>query len=87
MSLKNYVIPLVVFMALANPGAFKVTRRVLGGWFANAEGAPSFPGLFVHGFIFVMIVGFLMRRVSRYATADQANDRAYLHFQENRFVA
>jgi len=87
MSLKNYAIPFVLFVALASPGAFKLTLRALGRWFVNPDGSPEFPGLFVHAFIFVTLVGFFMRRVSRYATADQANAKGYAHYQKRQFVA
>lgn len=66
MSLSQYIIPLVVFIALASPLSFKTVRGVLGGWVASPEGQAKFLGLLVHGIIFVIIVGYIMRRVSPY---------------------
>ena len=87
MSLKNYAIPFAVFVALASPGAFKLTHKALGGFFSSTEGVAYFPGLLFHALVFVLLVGFFMRRVSRYATADQANAKGYIHYQERQFVA
>ena len=66
MSLSQYLIPLVLFVALASPVAFKTVRGVLGGWVASPEGQAKFLGLLVHGILFVITVGYLMRRVSPY---------------------
>jgi len=59
----------------------------LGRFFVSTEGVAYFPGLLFHALVFVLLVGFFMRRVSRYATADQANDKGYIHYQERQFVA
>lgn len=66
MSLSQYLIPLVLFIAFASPMAFKSVRGVLGGWVASPEGQAKFLGLLVHGILFVITVGYLMRRVSPY---------------------
>ena len=87
MSLKNYVIPFALFVALASPAAFKLTHKALGRFFVSTEGVASFPGLLFHALVFVLLVGFLMRRVSRYATADQANAKGYIHYQKRQFIA
>lgn len=66
MALSQYLIPLVLFIALASPMSFKTVRGVLGGWVASPEGQAKFLGLLVHGLIFVITVGYIMRRVSPY---------------------
>jgi hypothetical protein len=66
MALSQYLIPLVLFIALASPMSFKTVRGVLGGWVASPEGQAKFLGLLVHGIIFVITVGYIMRRVSPY---------------------
>lgn len=86
MTLKNYAIPFVLFALLASPQAFKTVRGVAGSWVANAEGLATVPGLLLHALVFVLIVGFFMRRASGYATADQANDQANERLQKNRFL-
>ena len=66
MALSQYLIPLVLFIAFASPMAFKSVRGVLGGWVASPEGQAKFLGLLVHGILFVITVGYLMRHVSPY---------------------
>ncbi len=66
MSLSNYVIPLALFVLFAHPATFKTVRGVAGNWVASADGAGSLAGLLLHGLLFVLLVGFLMRRVSFY---------------------
>lgn len=66
MALSQYLIPLVLFIGFASPMTFKSVRGVLGGWVASPEGQAKFLGLLVHGILFVITVGYLMRRVSPY---------------------
>jgi hypothetical protein len=86
MSLKNYAIPFVLFALLASPQAYKFVRGIAGSWVANAEGLASVPGLLLHALVFVLIVGFFMRRVSGYSTMDQVDDQANERLQKNRFL-
>lgn len=86
-SLKHHVLPLVAFMIFASPAAFRATRGIGGNWIASAEGLASVLGLLLHAVVFITFVSFLMRRVSGYATADQANEKGYVHYQERQFVA
>lgn len=66
MSASNWLIPLVLFVVFASPMTFKAVRGVAGGWVASAEGQAKSLGLLLHGVIFVLAVGFLMKRVSHY---------------------
>lgn len=56
-----YVIPFLAYVFVANPATYKIVRKVLGGWVANAEGLATFPGLLLHAFVFVLLVSLLMR--------------------------
>ena len=67
MSLSNYIIPLALFVLFAHPATFKVVRGVAGNWVASPEGSGKLFGLILHGLLFVLLVGFLMRRVSFYS--------------------
>jgi len=66
MTHSQYLIPLVMFIAFAAPVTFKSVRGILGGWVASPEGQAKFLGLLVHGILFVITVGYLMKRVSPY---------------------
>jgi hypothetical protein len=88
MSLSNYIIPLIAFMVFANPQVFKIVRGVAGSWVASSDGVASMAGLALHAILFVLIVGFLMRRISyqTFESRDQADDATNKHFQQNRIV-
>jgi positive regulator of sigma E activity len=58
----NYIVPLVLFILLASPAAFKNVRNILGSWVASSDGLATPAGLAVHGIVFIVIVGFIMNR-------------------------
>ena len=60
---KKFIISVVsalIFFVVANPETFKITRRVLGGWIASADGSSTMLGLIFHAFVFMLIVWGLM---------------------------
>jgi hypothetical protein len=69
----------ILFALLANPVAFKTVRNVLGTWVASAEGLPTFAGVFLHAFVFVLTIKFLEYRPGRranYTEYDPSVSRA-----------
>lgn len=62
---------LILFYLLANPGAFKAMRKLLGTWVASAEGLPTQAGLLLHAFVFVSIAQFLPRAIMTYEEAEE----------------
>jgi hypothetical protein len=54
------IIPFVAYVAVAHPATYKLTRKVLGDWIANAEGLATLPGLALHAVVFVLLVSLLM---------------------------
>jgi hypothetical protein len=79
MSTSSYLIPLVLFMIFASPATFKAVRGVAGSWVASAEGEAKFAGLLLHAVLFVWVVGFLMRRVSRYGDLHTFSTKTEVH--------
>ncbi len=73
MSLSDYAIPLALFVLFAHPATFKAVRGVAGNWVASADGSGKILGLILHGLLFVLLVGFLMRRVSFYETNTEVH--------------
>ena len=51
-----------LFALLANPMAFRAVRSILGQWVASADGLPTFAGVFLHAFVFVMVIRLLKYR-------------------------
>jgi len=81
MSLSNYIIPLALFVLFAHPATFKVVRGVAGNWVASPEGSGKLFGLILHGLLFVLLVGFLMRRVSFYGDLHHFSTKTEAHRQ------
>jgi hypothetical protein len=84
--MSSYLIPLVAFMLFANPEVFKIVRGIIGSWVAGSDGVATNAGLLLHGILFVIIVGFFMRKTSTLKNRDEANDANNKHFQQNRMV-
>jgi hypothetical protein len=82
MALSQYLIPLVLFIAFAAPVTFKSVRGILGGWVASPEGQAKFLGLLVHGILFVVTVGFIMRRASPYWSHFARQPNASMNHEE-----
>jgi len=81
MSLSSYVIPLALFVLFAHPATFKVVRGVAGNWVATPEGSGKLFGLILHGLLFVLLVGFLMRRVSFYSDLHPSTTKDDMHMR------
>jgi hypothetical protein len=64
----------ILFALLANPMAFKTLRSVLGTWVASAEGLPTFAGVILHAFVFVLILGLLTYRPGRRSNFETVYD-------------
>ena len=85
----NAIVTLVIFMAVASPASFKVTRGFLGDWIASPEGIATFKGLFLHAIVFLLLAGLLnmvFGKSSGFETRDNQDDENTMRFQKNRFV-
>ena len=80
------VAPLLTFVVIASPQAFKATSGIFGPWVANSDGLPSIAGLFLHALVFLILSWLLGRVVSRYETRDEQDDQNTKHFQQDRFL-
>jgi hypothetical protein len=63
MHLQKKIIPFATFALIASPQMFELTRKLLGGWVASAEGVPKMGGLLLHALVFVLITHFLWMAV------------------------
>jgi hypothetical protein len=61
------IILVLLFALFASPFMFKTVASYAGAWVANNAGSPTPAGLFLHGAIFVVLVGVVMSRKSKYA--------------------
>jgi hypothetical protein len=57
----NYLIPFALYVAIASPSTYKLTRNIVGSCIASPDGLATFSGLLLHALVFVIIVGYLMR--------------------------
>lgn len=60
----NYIVPFVLYVAIAHPETYKLTRQLAGDWVSNTYGLPTLPGLLLHALVFVLVVGYLMRALN-----------------------
>jgi hypothetical protein len=75
MSLKMAILPMIVFLVVANPKLFVLVRSVLGKWVASPEGLPTMAGLLLHSIVFVLLMHFLWKivygsKTSNYSRRD-----------------
>jgi hypothetical protein len=69
------ILPLASFIIVSHPETYKLVRKVAGGWVATQDGLPKLGGIILHAFVFVFLVGFLMRLfgVGRSSYAEYAD--------------
>jgi hypothetical protein len=91
------LLAILVFAAVASPASFKTTRQI-GTWIASPDGAPTIPGLLLHGLVFVILMvvlgalfgkrtsGYLTAGGFKFETRDDQDDQNTKHFQEDRIV-
>jgi hypothetical protein len=61
----------ILFVLLASPMAFKSVRSILGTWVSSADGLPTFAGVFLHAFVFVLVLRLLKYRPGRRANYEE----------------
>ena len=44
-----------IFYVVANPAAYKITRKYIGDWIANAAGCPTTKGFLLHVLVYALI--------------------------------
>jgi len=49
------IITLILFMIVASPNTYKLTRSVGGDWIASSDGAAKFGGLVLHAIVFIIL--------------------------------
>ena len=78
----------ILFFLLANPAAYKLTRKAVGG-IASPDGLPTQLGVLVHALVFVLLMRFLYRRFSRYIPTSMnpglLEGTNYMSMQTRRF--
>ena len=78
----------ILFFLLANPAAYKLTRKAVSG-IASPDGLPTQLGVLVHALVFVLLMRFLYRRFSRYIPTSMnpglLEGTNYMSMQTRRF--
>lgn len=75
------IVPVLTFVLVANPAAFKVTRGLFGDWVAGPEGLATIPGLLLHALVFLFLVKILGPGRSKYKTRGSQQDQEASHWQ------
>jgi hypothetical protein len=75
------IVPLLTFVLVANPRAFKFTRGIFGDWVAGPEGLATIPGLLLHALVFLFLVKILGPGRSQFTTRGAQQDQEIGHWQ------
>lgn len=75
------IVPVLTFVLVANPAAFKVTRGLFGDWVAGPEGLATIPGLLLHALVFLFLVKILGPGRSTYKTRGAQQYQEASHWQ------
>ena len=75
------IVPLLTFVLVANPMAFKFTRGIFGDWVAGPEGLATIPGLLLHALVFLFLVKILSPGRAKFATRGAQQDEEVSHWQ------
>lgn len=76
------IVPLLTFVLVANPWAFRATRQIFGDWVAGPEGLATIPGLLLHALVFLFLVRIFSPGRSRFTTRGQQQDQEIQHWQK-----
>jgi hypothetical protein len=80
------IVPLVTFVLVANPWAFRVTRQVFGDWVAGPEGLATIPGLLLHAIVFMLLVRLFTMRRSKFKTRGSQQSEEIVHWQQRNEI-
>ena len=83
---------ILLFALIASPFLFKAVAGFLGNWVANTNsGAPTPAGLLLHGLVFLLLSGFLMRAMKssyrNYAEPDMYAEPAEMYAEPAEMYA
>ena len=76
------IVPLLTFVLVANPMAFKFTRGIFGDWVAGPEGLATIPGLLLHALVFLFLVKILGSGRSKFTSRGAQQDQEIGHWQK-----
>lgn len=76
------IVPLVTFVLVANPMAFRFTRQVFGDWVAGPEGLATLPGLLLHALVFLLLVRLFSARRAKFTTRGDQQNEEVVHWQQ-----
>lgn len=73
---KKFLISLmsaIIFIIIASPQTYMITRRIFGGWVASPNGCSSTMGLLLHAVVFLLITWGLMNVRAEYMESEMAD--------------
>jgi len=80
------IVPLLTFVLVANPWAFRATRGIFGDWVASSEGLATIPGLLLHALVFLFLVRLVSNKTSGFETRGNQQDQEADHWQQRNFI-
>lgn len=81
----------LLFALIASPFLFKTVSGVLGSWVASNAGTPTPAGLLLHGVVFLLLSGMVMRAAGyrqyrSYAEPTEAYEEAVEKYAEDMYA-
>lgn len=81
----SFIIQMALFMALASPASFKLTRQVFDS-IASPDGMPTVIGLLIHAFVFIFIANLTIMYVRMSGYRDEQDDENNSRYKMNRLI-
>lgn len=82
--LKRLLIVLL-FALIASPFLFKTVAGLLGSWVASNVGTPTPAGLLLHGVVFLLLSGMVMRMAGGYRNYRNYAEEPYEDYEEEKY--
>jgi hypothetical protein len=78
----------LLFALIASPFLFKTVAGLLGSWVASNTGAPTPAGLLLHGVVFVLLTGVVMRAAGyrQYRSYRSYAEEPYEDYEEEKYA-
>lgn len=75
----------LLFALIASPFLFKTVAGLLGSWVASNAGTPTPAGLLLHGVVFLVLSGVVVRMAGGYRNYRNYAEEPYEDYEEEKY--
>ena len=76
----------LLFALIASPFLFKTVAGLLGSWVASNAGTPTPAGLLLHGVVFLVLSGVVVRMAGGYRNYRNYAEEPYEDYEEEKYA-